>query len=221
MRLSPVVPLIMCALAASRIESQKCPKGLAYLGLQGKDTAAIETVTFTGSEFASVLRGAGPGPLLSYHGTLGPDGLVKSVTVDVWQVTADSAGPPAQHAIVSFSGKVMTALVAAPSRGIQSQRDSIPEGALPFMAGATVFLELLNRRSRYLGTPSGIVSIPVIWLFTGGALDSVRIHTQLGSDIAIELAQARMMGRTDSDGRLLSLRDGKGWTLRQIGCSIP
>lgn len=210
--------LIFLSSASGSLESQECPRGVAYIGLQGSDTITTERVFLSPIEFSSVVRGVGAGPLLKYHGLFTSEFLVESMTVDVWLSLADSTMPAAQHASVTFKEREVTAVVSAPSRGIQSQQDSIPEGTLPYMTGAAVFLELLNARSRYLKLRS--VSIPVVWLFTGGALDTVHITTQPKDSIIMSSSQTGMAGRIDKN-RLLQLSDTKGWSIRQVGCVMP
>lgn len=196
---------------------------VSYAQLAGTDTIGVMTQSVDDTAFAADVYAQSQGALLKVRGRLAPSGLVEQVHVAVWHVAADSTRPPTQVADVEFRDREAVSVVAAPTRGVQVQQDSIPIGAMPYMANIPVFLELVRRRADRLGP--GTAEVPVLWLFTGGELDTVRLLAPSPDTMVMRLSAAEYRLAGTHNGHLaggvvrsLGIVDTVPHSLVALGC---
>ena len=203
---------LVCALVVSaavevlaavevRAQSNSCPTTAPYVLLSGTDTLSIERLDLTDSTFFSRVDAVAQNASLKFGGRVNANGLVDSMSVEIWQSSRVPTGPADQHATVVFSSSGAQALVAAPGRAPQLQHDATPPGTLPYMANAGLFLELITRRA--MREPNDTDQVPILWLFTGGEIDSARVTVRGDRSLSIAISSVTyMMERTVND-RLL------------------
>jgi hypothetical protein len=129
---------------------------------------AIGDSAFWGESYSAPLHA-----LSRIDGTIGSSGLVSRIDVKVWHNAADSLSAPSQSASVLFEPHAAVSVVGAQDR-MQIQTDSVLDGAMPFMPGFTLFLDLLRRRLTLARQRSSEQSVPILRLFTGGISEVVR-----------------------------------------------
>jgi hypothetical protein len=196
---------------------------IGYAVLAGTDTVALSWNSISDSTFSADVTARSQGAILKIRGRLAPSGLVERVGISVWHAIADSGRPPTQTAEVVFRGRDVMATVAAPTRGVQIQHDTVPPGAMPYMGNMPVFLELVRRRAAHLSAESA--AVPVLWLFSGGELDTVRV-TRIAADSMVlrlsvqEYRLARPRAGYLSGGSIRSIggTDPVAYSLVPVGC---
>lgn len=160
----------------------RCSNVADFVALGGRDTIYVSSVALTDSTFTSTTRGLPEGTLVRHSGRLA-EGEARTMHVEIWPHIADSAGPPDQIADVTIQGADVFARVAAPTRGVQMQHDRLPAGGVLYMTAVPVFLEFLQRQ---VHAPVGATTtVPVLWLFTGGAVDTVRVERTAADSLTL------------------------------------
>jgi hypothetical protein len=173
-RLLVVASLVGISLhAQSTKPTARCTGVADFVDLEGRDTVALSRVAFTDSTFASTTHSIEQGALVRYTGRLTAAGTPRLLHMEVWPHAADSAGPPAQVADVVVQDADVSARVAAPARGVQTQHDRLPPGGVVYMTGVPLFLEFLQRHVQL--AVGATTTVPALWLFTGGAVDTVQV----------------------------------------------
>lgn len=196
-----------CWLAATALSAQgirpavRCSATADFVELEGRDTVALSRVTMTDSTFESTIHAVSQGALVRYTGRLTTAGEPRLFHMEVWPHIADSAGPPAQIADVTIQGAEVSARVAAPTRGIQFQHDRLPPGGVFYMSGAPLFLELFQRHVHLaVGASTGV---PALWLFTGGAVDTVQVTRPAADSLTLRFADTEYALAIDADRSIL------------------
>lgn len=182
-------------------QSHTCPTTAPYVLLRGTDTLSVERLDLTDSTFFSRVDAIAQKATLKFGGRLDANGLVDSLSVEIWQSSRVATGPADQRATVVFSSSGAQALVEAPGRAPQVQHDATLPGTLPYMANAALFLELIARRA--LRVASETDQVPVLWLFTGGELDSARVTANGDRSSRIAIGDVTYLTNRTPDGRLL------------------
>jgi hypothetical protein len=180
----------------------RCATVADFVELEGRDTVSLSRIAFTDSTFESKSYVVSQGALARYAGRLDATGDVRTLHIEVWPRIADSAGPPAQIADVTVHGTDISARVAAPTRGVQLQHDRLPPGGVLYMSGAPIFLELLQRHVRLAVGSTG--TVPALWLFTGGAVDTVRVAHPAPDSVTVRFAEVAYLLARAPDGSILS-----------------
>ena len=160
----------------------QCARVEEFVAIDGRDTIARSHVMLSDSTFESSTHAISQGALIRHTGRLSAAGLPRTLHFEVWPPGADSAGPPAQIADITVQGTDVTARVAAPTRGVQVQHDRLPPGGVLYMSGPPLFLEFLQRQVHV--AVGATTTVPVLWLFTGGVVDTVQV-TRPASDSLI------------------------------------
>ncbi len=201
MILSGLTSACLNAQVATRA-AMACSRTGDYVDLAGADTVGVSLVTITDSSVESTTRAVGQGGLLHFHGQRNVAGGLAALHVEIWSSVADSAGPPTQIADLQVLNDEVVAHLAAPSRGLQEQRDRKPPGGVLYMARIPLFLELLQRHVR---VPIGSSTrVPVLWLFSGGAVDTVRVSRLASDTITIRFPDVQYVLERAPDGSILS-----------------
>jgi hypothetical protein len=151
----------------------RCAAVADFVELQGRDTVAFSRLVLTDSTFESTTHAVTQGALVRHTGRRTAAGELSQLHMEVWPNIADSARAPAQIADVVVQGADVSARVAAPTRGMQMQRDHLPPGGVLYMTGVPLFLELLQ--SHVHVAVGATTTVPALWLFTGGAIDTVQV----------------------------------------------
>jgi len=179
------------AFAAARSAAQSSAAAarcvtVGYAVLDGTDTAMVTWHSVSDSAFSADVNARSQGALLKIGGRLAASGLVERLDISIWHAVADSGSPPTQWAQVVFSDRAALATVAARGRGAQVQHDTIPPGAMPYMNNVPIFLELVRRRAARLSADSA--KVPVLWLFSGGELDTVAVTRAAADSVVLRLS---------------------------------
>lgn len=177
-----------------------CDSRAPYVVLNGPDTVGVSWTTITDSTFESSVHAVSPRALLRFSGRRSPSGAVERLEIRTWHDIADTAGAPTQLASVAFGQGDAVAVVSAPGRGSQVQRDSVPPGSMPYMANVPLFLELMQRRM--VPSPGDTVEIPVLWLFTGGEIDRVRMSRPTADSTVLRFELEEFRLRRSRDGAI-------------------
>jgi hypothetical protein len=185
--------LIAASLAGTSLSAQatrapvRCGSVADFVELHGRDTVAFSRLMLTDSTFDSRTLAVSLGALVRHTGRLGAAGDLTQLLLNVWPNAADSANAPAQIADVMVQGADVSARVVALSRGMQMQRDHLPPGGILYMTGVPLFLELLQRRAPVaIGTST---TVPALWLFTGGHVDTVQVSRPAADSVTIRIQQ--------------------------------
>jgi len=187
------------ALDAQGSVSASCDDADVYYRIDGADTLSVERLRVRGSSFESSLLSVSQGALLRLSGILGEDGSVRRIRVAVWHSAGDSARMPTQQAEVVFAERLVSAVVLGGSR-LQPQVDTVPAGTLPFMEGHVLFMDLVRRRS--LRRLTGADTIPVLWLFTAGQVDTAVVFRSEVGALTIQMRDATTKFELLKNGRL-------------------
>jgi hypothetical protein len=178
-----------------------CARTGEYVDVSGADTIGVSFVTITDSSVASTSRAVAQGAVFRFRGQRGTSGEITSLHTEVWPPGADTAGAPGQVADLRLTGTELTVRVAAPTRGMQVQRDRMPAGGVLYMSSVSLFLELLQRRGSAAVGQSTIV--PVLWLFSGGAVDTVRVSRVAADSVSVRFPTMEFALRLAPDGSIL------------------
>jgi hypothetical protein len=164
----------------------RCAAVADFVELEGRDTITLSRVALTDSTFESTTHSVSQNALVRYTGRLSASGEPRSLHFEVWPRVADSAGPPAQIADVAIQGADVTARVASPTRGIQMQHDRLPSGGVLYMTGVPLFLEFVQRHVHL--AVGATTAVPLLWLFTGGAVDTVQVVRPAADSLTVKFA---------------------------------
>jgi len=237
--------IALTALAASPLAAQSTISG-AFITRLGTDTVAIEQYTRTGDKlFGDILMRNPRARVIHYVADLGPNGVIKAITVNARRVGADTASPPLQSVTTLFVDTIATIDVAR--NGVP---DTVGTGKKPFHgrvmpqvqfapASYAVYEQILS--SSKLGADSvgymviapGRGPTPSIWVSRRGR-DSVAFNNTV-FDGWVEVA------RVDAQGRLLGVNStattvktiatrtdkvdldaiGKAWAAKDVGAMSP
>lgn len=194
-RRSHLVTLVVIGcLAGTSLPAQTAPSTVhcrstgEYVELEGRDTIMRSRVALTDSTFESTTQAVSQGALVRYTGRLSAAGQPRVLHIEIWPHIADSASAPAQIADVTVDGADVQARVAAPTRGIQLQHDRLPPGGILCMTGAPLFLEFLQRQAHLPVGTTG--TVPVLWLFTGGHVDTVQVTRPAADSVVLRFPDA-------------------------------
>lgn len=199
--------LIVSVLAATTLSAQngrlgtRCSAAADFVELEGRDTIALSRVTWTDSTFESTTHSIAQGALVRYTGRLTAAGEPRLFHMEVWPRVVDSAGPPAQIADVAIQGADISARVAAPARGIQMQHDRLPLGGVVYMTGVPLFLDLFQRHMHL--AVGATTTVPALWLFTGGAVDTVHVTRPAADSLLLQFPDIEYSLAVASDRSLL------------------
>lgn len=180
----------------------RCGLAAEFVDVVDRDTVSRSRVVLTDSSFESTSHDVAQGALVRYSGRLTSLGDIRALHIEIWPHVADSAGPPAQIADVSIEGPEVLARVAAPGRGVQTQRDRLPSGGVLYMTAAPLFLELLQRHVR-IGIGASL-AVPALWLFTGGHVDTVQVRRPSADSLMVKFPDVEYALTLASDRSIFS-----------------
>jgi hypothetical protein len=182
--LSALALLSMITRTSAVAQADRCGGGTArYLMTARGDTVAAESVALDSTTIQSQLEILKAG-VRRHHGVaFGPGIETRSAYVKVWPAGAVQTGPPTQQAVVKFTG---TAAQTVVTQGTQSQiqLDAVESGTLPFMSGSVLYLQLISMRAAAVARDT--VRVPLVWLFSGGQLDTAYVSSRGRDSVSIE-----------------------------------
>ena len=203
--------------------ASSCGAGIPYVELSAHDTVGVSVNRVTDSTFDSRVRAVAQGAYVHFSGMRDSDGAVRKLHIEIWRAIADSSGPPSQLANLSVQQHEIVSTVAASTRGVQVQRDSIVPGTMLFMDNEPIFLELLQRQVHPALNDS--LRVRWLWLFTGGATEEVTVRRTAPDVIMIDSPQLQFLLRIAKDGSIASAtskpragRTGGPMTLTRSEC---
>ena len=82
----------------------------------------------------------------------------------------------------------------------QVQADAIEAGTVPFMSGSVLYLQLLAMRARAASRDT--VRIPMLWLFSGGQIDTAYVSARGRDSVSIRTGGGTYLFAQDADGTL-------------------
>jgi hypothetical protein len=167
--------------------------------MSSRDTVSAEAVhikTDSAQSQLQILRG----DALRRHAVTLSTGITPlKAYVDMWQPGAAQSGVPTQRAVVQFTGGAAQATVMQGSRS-QVQIDAIEPGTLPFMNGSMLYLQLIAMRAASAARDS--VRVPLLWLFSGGQLDTAYVFRRGRDSVTIRTGVGEYQFARDADGTL-------------------
>lgn len=183
-------------LAAAAAHGQQTPDRGALVIVRGTDTIVVDRFAWTGDTLigiAQVMRQ----PKVAYRAVLGPNTLVRSLSIGVLAPDATPNATPAQRARLAVEGDTIVAYTAA---GVQ--RIPTKAGAIPMFNNALALTELFTRRARGSG---GVANVP--YFVTGGpsagkTLD-VAVRPASGDSMTVTIAGQVQRLHVDGAGRIL------------------
>ena len=211
MRRIGAVVLLLCVTQTSIVaQAGRCGGGTAqYLATSNGDTVSAEGIDVGSSTVQSQLQLLKLGAVRRQGVAFGPGISATTAYVDVWQPGSVQSGPPNQHAVVTFAGNSAQAVVMQGSRS-QVQADAVEAGTLPFMNGSVLYLQLIAMRAAIAARDT--VRVPLLWLFSGGQLDTAYVSPYGRDSISIRTGVGTYVFARDADGTL-----GGGRTVAPAG----
>jgi hypothetical protein len=82
------------------------------------------------------------------------------------------------------------------------QHDRLPAGGVLYMSSVPLFLELLQRKVHV--DVGASTSVAALWLFTGGAIDTVRVSRTTADSLSLRFSDTEYLLRLGADGSILS-----------------
>ena len=187
------IPIVLVALAATRLGAQSIPDRASLLILRGSDTLVVDHFTRSTDSLVGSVQVKGQ-PRIDYVAVLGPNETVRSLTLGVFAPGAAANAAPLQRIRVLVQGDTMVAETPAGINRVPSK-----PSAVPMFNNALALSEIFTRRGRAAG---GATSVPYFAINGGTTLD-VSV-TPVGSDsMTLAIGQQVQHFKVDAVGRIL------------------
>jgi len=185
--------IVLAALLAASSAAAQAPERATFYLIVGNDTITIERSARTASELRFELFDRKSHSRVEASGRLLPDGLVQSLSQDVFISPADTA--PAIRVSARFSGDSVGV-----ARGGATNWIRVGPGVLPSMNVSAALLEQALLRARAIGSDS--VTMPLIFLPNGPSAPATVIRTGPAT-ATVRIGSVSMEASLSPDGRLL------------------
>jgi dienelactone hydrolase len=198
--------LAIAALTLLAARAALAQSDTSYITLQvGNDTIAVERVVRAPGRMDGELVFRSMNARWNYGAALGADGLVTRLDNAFRYATSAPDSPPAQSAVLAFTGDSVIVDIFNPGAAKITQRLASKAGAMPFINPSFALIELAVMRARSVGWGSGgpdSVTIP-LFAVSGGQTFGTTV-TRLGADsVVVNLANAVSRLKVDASGQIL------------------